>query len=277
MFKISDEGPLPGLADLVTISEKDLGDDLAIAECTRQLAESDLPVGVTMSLIPDLRGFIERILFRRLVRELPTQVRRLPWFECHVPPGGATKIASSATTSRSGSIELKVFGAGLGRGRKTSITVSSASEPRTSCATFALDVQTTPRIFDVRGVESVEVEVTAVLGESVIDNQRCPYCGVARIDVDPFDFVLGEYLDFREDRVETTRGYKVEIEDNASIEMGLDIESVQTKCKLGAESVGHSVFEFESRFPAGLLYQPYRRLSGTTLQTPMWAIERARA
>jgi hypothetical protein len=121
------------------------------------------------------------------------------------------------------------------------------------------------------------MEITAVLGESVIDNERCPYCGVIKTDVDPFDFALGEYLDFREDRVATTRGYKVEIEDNASIEIGLDIPSVQTKCKLGAQSVGSSVFEFESQFPPGLLYQPYRRLSGTTLQTPMWAIERARA
>lgn len=275
MFEAHDEGALPGLADLLPASpEKQLNDQL-INEYGRILAEANLPLAPTMSLGSDLRALINRVLFRKLVRELPEEDAKLPWFECHVPPRGTTTVAATTSSSASSRLELKLFGSGLGRGRKTSITVSSASEPRKKCATFALDLRVKPRIYEVRGAESIELEVVSTSGTSIVSHGKCQFCGVPASKVDPFGFQFREHLDLREDRVATTVKFQLAIEDSSSIDAGIEIKSLGVDLKLGASVLRGYSFKVESVFPPGKLYRAYSRLGRGPFQTSMWATERA--
>ena len=275
MFNVRDEGALPGLAMLVQAPADGKLDEELIAERARALAAADLPVAATMG-VSDLRALVERVLFRKLVRELPEEDCSMPWFECHVPPGGSTILKSSETSTSSNTLELKLFGSGVGAGRKVSITVSSAAAPRTTCATFLLDFRVKPRIYNVRGVESVELEVIECRGKSIVSHEHCPFCGVSPDTVDRFGFRFGEHLDLRKDKVSTKLKLQLAVEDSLSIDAGLKLAAFPVELKLGAKVARGSTFEVESEFPAGALYRAYARVGGGPVQTEMWAVERGR-
>ena len=275
MFEVIDRGPLPGLAELLPKPQGAQLDEEKVAEYGRALNQSNLPLAQTMSLGGDLRALMDRVLFRTLVRELPEENAKLPWFECHVPPGGTTTVSATTSLTDSSDLELKIFGSGLGRGRKTSITASKSSEPRSECATLALDLLVKPRIYEVRGAESVELEVVSVCGTSIESHSKCLFCGVPSGTVDRFGFRFGEHLDLRADKVSSTRKFQLKIEDSSSIDAGIELKSLAVDLKLGASVSRDYVFEIESVFPAGKLYSPYSRLRGGPFQTAMWATEAA--
>ena len=161
MFQVRDEGPIEGLVDL--IPEPSTGDDHLSTDqleaITERIDRAELPVRPTMGLRESWQALIDRIFARRLVRELPSETRSMPWLECHVPLGGTTIIRSKASVESSGEVGLKIFGSGLGRGRRAMIGVSTQSRPRRQCARYSLDLDVKPRLYDSRGVESVEVEI----------------------------------------------------------------------------------------------------------------------
>ena len=101
MFEVIDRGPLPGLAELLPKPQGAQLDEEKVAEYGRALNQSNLPLAQTMSLGGDLRALMDRVLFRTLVRELPEENAKLPWFECHVPPGGTTTVYSTTSLTDS--------------------------------------------------------------------------------------------------------------------------------------------------------------------------------
>ena len=273
MFDVQDGGELPGLASIVDASADVALDEAFIAERVRAVASADLPIASTMG-VADLRGMVERVLFRKLVRELPEEDCSVPWLECHVPPGGNTVLRSSEGQTGSGGLELKVFGSGLGAGRKVTISTSRAAAPRSTCATYRLDLRIKPRIYAVRNVESIEVEVLACRGESIVSLERCPFCGVAPADVDRFGYRFGEHLDLRKDSVATKVKLHLAVEDSMSMDAGVKLPTLPVELKLGAKLARSVSFEVESEFPPGLLYRAYTRSGSGPIQTAMWAIER---
>ena len=232
MFDVTDNGPLPGLGDLVKTSSADPLNDQTVAEYGRAVATADLPLAQAMSVAGDVRDLLERVLFRTFVRDLDEESCAFPWFECHVPPGGTTAVRSTVTSAISPTFELNIFGSGLGRGRKAAITVSSSSEPRRNCATYSLDLRVKPRLYETRGTESVELEVVACLGKSIVSQDACPYCGVATDAVDQFAFRFGDHLDLRADRVVSKLTAQLAVEDSLSIDAGIKLSSLPVGLKL---------------------------------------------
>jgi hypothetical protein len=273
MFKGHDDGALPGLSDLVPSTGKK--PTLAkIKEYTRSIQQADLPLEPTMGF-GDWSGFIERLFFRKLVRELSEQNCSLPWFQCHVPPAGTTSVESGVSVESDSSIGLKIFGSGLGRGRKVSISVSSKSEARLQCAEYRLDLRVKPRVFASHGTESIEVEVLEYMGDSAITYDRCPFCGRQVAAVDPMDYRFGPHIDLRRDKSASTRTFKFAIEDSSSIEVGFQAAAIPVELKLDAKVTKGTTLEVESVFPPGFRYLPcYRVTPGGPLHTAMWAIEK---
>jgi hypothetical protein len=277
MFTVVDDGSLPSLADLV---ERDVGaspSDDAIGTLRRTLEEEDLPVTATMGFGDNLRALVDRILFRKFVRDEADVVCTLPWFECHVPPGGKTTMRSSATSVSERSCEIKVYGSGIGAGRKVSLVMSQASDPRVKCATYGIDCRVRPRVYDIRGRESVELEVVECLGESVVSHDACPFCGVATAAVDPFDFQFGQQLDLRGDEVTRKEKLQLTIDRSFSASAKLKIPTLTPELTLGAKVSRSMSLEVEQEFPPRVLYRAYTRLGPAPLQTPMWAVERSSA
>ena len=271
MFSVRDEGPLPGFKDLLPPLPKAGAMDAAYIEGVRRAVEAEgLPVRATMGP-QDWGRQIERFLFRKLVRELPEQKVRVPWFECHVPPGGKLGVKMSGTREAGAGFSLKVYGAGLGAGRKVQMTMTATSDARRQCATFAVDVLVKPRIYDVRGIESLETEVLRQLGDVIETAAACPYCGVA-VDGIPPDFTQGEYLDLRGDPVAAKRTLTFKQERWASFECAFKVPTLPVEAKLDTKVSFTSVLELETEFPPGALYQPYVRAHGGPPQTNMWAV-----
>lgn len=275
MFTVVDDGSLPSLAELV---ERDVGtspSDEALGTLRHTLDDAELPVTATMGFGDNLRALVERILFRKFVRDEADVLCTLPWFECHVPPGGKTTMRSTATSVSERSCEFKLYGSGIGAGRKVSIALTEASDPRVKCATYGLDCRVRPRVYDIRGRESVELEVVECLGESIVSHDVCPYCGVAASDVDPFDFQFGQQLDLRTDDVTHKKKLQVTIDKSFSPSTKLKIPTLAPELTLGAKVSRSMSLEVEEEFPPRALYRPYTRLGPAPLQTPMWAIERS--
>src|SRR5882672_1522777 len=265
MFEVRDNGALPGLAEVVGQAPDAALEDRAVAQYAQVLSASGLPLPSTMGVGSNVRALIERIFYRKLKRELPQENCSLPWFECHVPPGGTAVARSSASSETSQGLELNIFGSGIGRGRKVSITTSSASAPRKACAIYRLDLIVKPHLYDIHGRESVELEIVNCLGQSLENLEKCPHCGVPPGSVDPIDFHFGQHLDLRADRVNSTFKFKLEIEDSSSIEAGVKLTSIPLALKLTSKvSRGYS-FEVESEFPAGMRYIPYTRVGAGPL------------
>ena len=273
MFEIRDEGALPGLAEIVPSAEGQAVDEAMIAERVRAVASANLPIASTMG-VSDLRGMVERILFRKLVQDLPEEDCSMPWLECHVPPGGTTVLRSASSTVGSGQLELKLFGSGLGIGRKVSITCSTAAAPRSNCATYLLDLRVKPRVYSVRNAEFVELEVLACRGMSILSMHHCPFCGVAPAAVDRFSYRFGEHLDLRNDKVATKLKLQLSVDDSLSMDAGVKLASLPVELKVGAKVARSITFEVESEFPSGALYHSYARVGGGPVQTAMWAVER---
>lgn len=273
MFTIEDEGAIKGLAEIVSAEPGSELTDSRLAQAASVIRSGDLPLRATMGPLDDLTNLVKRIWFRKLVRELPEQKCALPWFECHVPPSGTTGLAMKATTELENSIGFKLFGSGLGSGRSVKVQVSNASEPRKSCAIFYLDLLIKPRIYETFGQESVEVEVIKCLGETVDSVDNCPYCGVDPGKVDKFDFVFGSYIDLRKDKVNSKRTINLEVNDSLSIETGFKLSDIPFELELGASVSRGMTLEVEYGLVHGKMYKPYHRVSGTPLQTEMWAIE----
>lgn len=268
MFTLQEDKALPGLANLVALQPGLTPNDEVVAEFGRRLQASDLPVAPTMGLTSGLRELVERILFRKLVREEAPTKAAVPWFECHVPPGGSATVRSSTTRSSDMSCELTVYGSGLGGGRKTTLSVSTASSPRKACAIYSLDYSVTSRIYDVRGRESIELEVVAFLGESIRTLDPCPFCGVSPDDIDEFEFRRGDYLDLRSDLVPTDRTFDLTVEGEFSASVSLN---AIPGLKLGAKVSRGMTLQVADTFLPGLMYYPYTRVPMTSLQTSMWA------
>lgn len=275
MFQVRDEGPVEGLADLIPEPADD-DDRLAperVDEITERINRAELPLQATMGLPESWQNLIDRVFFRRLVRELPAETRAVPWLECHVPPGGTTTIRSRTSMESSGGLGLKLFGSGLGRGRRVAIGVSTQSHPRRQCARYLLDVEVKPRLFESRGIESVEIEVLACHGDSVRILNPCQRCGVDPGSVDPFDFDLGPHLDRRQDTVATIWLGSLEVAENLAMEAGFSVGGLDTQLTLSATVTRSTALEVESELPPGHLYQLYRALATHgPLQTPMWAV-----
>jgi hypothetical protein len=273
MFKGYDEGALPGLSDLVPSTGRK-PTPAKVEECTQAIRQADLPLEPTMGF-GDWRGFIERLFLRKLVRELPEQICSLPWLQCHVPPAGTTTVRSDGSVESDASIGLKIFGSGLGRGRKVNIRVSSKSEARRQCAEYRLDLRIKPRIFSSRGTESIEVEVLQFVGDATTSYERCPFCGRERADVDPMDYTFGPYLDLKQDKSASTRTFKLAVETSSSIDAGFQTATIPVELKLNAKVTEGMTLEIETVFPPGFLYVPcYYATPSGPLQTPMWAIEK---
>jgi hypothetical protein len=275
MFTVVDDGSLPSFAELVARDVGTSPSDATLGTLRRTLDDEDLPVTATMGFGDNLRALVERILFRKFVRDEADVACTLPWFECHVPPGGKTTMRTSATSVTERSCEIKVYGSGIGAGRKVSLVMTQASEPRAKCATYGIDCRVRPRVFDIRGRESVELEVVECLGESIVSHDICPYCGVAASDVDPFDFQFGQQLDLRNDDVTRKEKLQLTLDKSFSASAKLKIPALAPELTLGAKVSRSMNLEVEQEFPPHVLYRPYTRLGPAPLQTPMWAIERS--
>jgi hypothetical protein len=272
-----DDGSLPSLAELV---ERDVGSspsDDTIGTLRRTLDDEDLPITATMGFGDNLRALVDRILFRKFVRDEAEVVTTLPWFECHVPPGGKTTMRTSTTSATERSCELKVYGSGIGAGRKVSLVMTQASDPRVKCATYGIDCRVQPRVYDIRGQRSVELEVVECLGESIVSHDVCPFCGVASSAVDPFDFQLGQQLDLRGDEVTRKEKLQLTIDRSVSPSVKVKIPAFAPELTLGAKVSRSMSLEVEQEFPPRVLYRAYTRLAPAPLQTPMWAVERGAA
>jgi hypothetical protein len=272
MFEIRDEGALPSLAEVVGGNPQTKLDNQAVSEYSHKLTASGLPVATTMSATGDLRAMLERLFYRKFVRDLPNENCTLPWFECHVPPGGATVVRTADASTSTSSLKLNLFGSGVGRGRKLSVTISDASAPRTNCATYQFDLRVIPHLYEIRGRQSVELEIAELLGKSFVSIDNCPYCGLVPDKVDTSEFRFGEHLDLRKDKVTTTRKFRMEVEDSRSIEGGVKLSSLPVALKLSARVTNNYSLEVESQFPPGILYRAYTRSNAGPLQTEMWAI-----
>jgi hypothetical protein len=264
MFDVRDEGPLPGLVDLLPASS-----DALTADSERAIV-AELPVGAIMGLT-DLRSLVDWFKGRKLVRELPDQDYALPLLECHVPPGGSTVVRTSESAAASGQLELKIFGSGLGGGRKATLSISKDSAPRQNCATYFLDLRVKPRLYRTSEGESIELTILECLGETPVTYKNCPYCGVTPESIDRFTYRKGDHLDLRRDAVKAMRRFELTVEDSASIKGGIKVERVGVDLSVGA-TVSHGMkLAVESEFVPGFLYQPYARLADGPLQTSMWA------
>lgn len=275
MFTITDEGSVPSLADLVKHEIGQTATDDALGQLRRRLDDEDLPITPTMGVGDNLRGLVDRIFFRKLLREEPETTCTLPWFDCHVPPGGKTTMRTSTTAAGERSAELKIYGSGIGAGRKVTLAVTSGSEPRAKCATYGFDCRVRPRIYDVRGKQSVELEVIECLGESIVSHDVCPFCGVAPNSVDLFDFRFGQHLDLRSESVGRTDTFELTIEKSFSVSAKLKIPTLAPELTLGAKVSRSMSIEVEQQFPPKTLYRGYTRVGPAPLQTPMWAVEQS--
>jgi hypothetical protein len=278
MFTIRDDGPLPGVGDLLADRSGSEPTAEDVQQFGRMIAASDLPISATMGVMDDVRGLFDRIFYRTFVREEPAFTCSMPWLECHVPPNGAAVIKSKATRVTDRSCELKIFGSGVGAGRKTTISIGTDSGPRSRCTAFAFDVEVVPKVFELRGREMIELHVVKLLGESVDTLEACPYCGVAPSSVDPFRFELGEHLDLRRDGapLKRTVGLAVEGAFSASIGAKLPLPGgVSPQLSLSAKVSRGMSLDVEVTFPPGALYTGYRQLRAATPRTAMWAVERA--
>lgn len=273
MFKVEDQGAIRGLAETVAAEPGADLDETRMQKAADEIRSGELPLRATMGPWDDLTSLIKRVWFRKLVSEFPEEKFALPWFECHVPPGGATELATKATAEHENSIGLKLFGSGLGGGRSVKIEISSAAEPRKSCATYFLDLLIKPRIYESFGQKSVEIEVVKCLGETVESIKKCPYCGVDPAQVDKFDYLFGPHIDLRKDKVNSKRTLNLEISDSLTIDSGFELPDIPVELKLGASVVHAMTLEVAYDLVHGKMYKPYHRVAGTPLQTEMWAIE----
>src|SRR6266550_4197379 len=105
-FDVRDGGALPGLAEILAIAPGEDMDDAALSRYDRNIAAADLPL-LAMSVFGDLRHVVERMQVRRLLREGAEERCLLPWFECHVPPGGSTRVRASAKSETADAHEMK--------------------------------------------------------------------------------------------------------------------------------------------------------------------------
>ena len=277
MFSIRDDGPLPGVADCLTDSSTSEPTAEDVEQFGRAIAAADLPIAATMGVWDDARGLFDRIFYRKFVRDEPPIECRMPWLECHVPPGGASVVKSKATSVDERSCELKIFGSGVGAGRKTTISIGTDSGARTRCTTFAFDLMVTPRVFELRGRETIELQVVRVLGEAVEAHDDCPYCGVAPGAIDPFRFELGEHLDLRSDGAALKRSTGLAVEGGFTASIGPKLTlpgGVVPQLSLTAKVSRGMTLEVEMTFPPGALYRSYKPIRSPTLQTTMWAVER---
>ena len=278
MFEIIDEGPLPGLAESVKLGAASRPTPEDLASFAQALKDADLPIAAAMGVWDDLRALYDRLFHRRLVRDEPLEPRSMPFLECHVPPGGSVTIKRTQSRGSSQSGELKIFGSGIGAGRRTTIQLAETSGPRKRCSISSIDVVVRPRIFEVRGEETVELEVAEVKGETTSIIRDCPFCGLVPATLDPFEFRLGEHVDLRDDEVPSTRSMLLEIagELSASLSPEFAIGGVGAKLALGVKISRAMTIEISSVFPPGSRYHAFTRLRTTALQTPMWAVEGAR-
>jgi hypothetical protein len=268
---VRDEGPVPGLSDIIPAAG-----ELTAAQIegiARAVSDADLPVQETLGL-PVAWAFLARSFSeRRLLRELPDEERSLPWFEIHVPPGGTSLIRLATKTSAATTASLSVFGSGLGKGRTATITVGSASEPRSVCASYHLNVRVRTRIYTRAGIESVEVEVREFLGESVEPLMPCPRCRTDGAMPDPSEYRLEPYIDLRRDSVASRVTSLIEIDEETTIDAGFSVASLSTALKLSAVIKRGVTLETESMLPPGHRYWKFHRLAlGAPLHSPMWAV-----
>lgn len=274
MFTINDNGTLPSLADLIPHTPNKEITPAVLEDSAKIINSADLPLQSTMGVMDDLSGLIRRLWFRKLVRELPEETRSMPWFECHVPPGGKTSVQYQTTRERSAEVGIKVYGSGFGHGRSAIITVSSSSESRSSCATFSLDLRIKPRLYESMGQESLELEVLEILGESHETHKTCPYCGVKAESVDKFEFTFGPHIDLKNDTVKMKRTFSVQIDTATSFSVGISIPKIPVELNLEGSVTKGTVLNVESEFLPGFMYLPYHRASRTPIQTEMWAIRK---
>ncbi len=268
---VQDQGNLPGIADVVAELGPGEIDSALLIAAAKAIDRATIPLQETMGAWDRLRPLIEWCRERRLVRELPEAIVALPWFACHVPYGGTSQISYESSQQHDFSVGLKVFGSGYERGRSLHLTVSEETDPRTVCATYFVDVRVLPKIYTVRGNESIVIEV---LGEAGVRSETlnpCPFCNVVPDSLDPFDHILDPYIDLRHDTVAHKRTIELDWSDTHTFELGFTLPTIQFPLTLSIQASSQSIWKMVYEFQPGYFYQPYRQLAGPRYQPPMWA------
>jgi hypothetical protein len=268
--QVLEETPLPGIEDIVGNIEVDAPDSDVAVTAARAIEEAGIPLPQTMGVLDGFRSLIKWCRGRKLVRELPVQTVPVAWFECHVPPQGTARICTERTKGDAGSVGLKVFGSGFSAGRKFSLGIEDESDPRSSCATYSVDMHVLPKVYEMNGDESIVVEVLGQAGTRIESHVKCASCGEPTDSLDPLDFLLDTYFDFRKETVRNRRTIKLNWEDKQSFQVGFDLPGLELPMELVVDASSGVVWQVEYEFPPGFLYQPYRHISAQAYQPPMW-------
>jgi hypothetical protein len=271
---VHDEGGLPGLDEILAEHVGDSLDDAAMSRVEETLARPEYPVEVTMGLGSALRGIIDRLRGRRILRELPEEVHPVTWLELHVPKNGTASLTSSQGVSAENAVEFALFGSGIGSGRKVKLTFEESSDERQDCVQYLVRVRVKPVIYQVKSEETAVLNVTGVEGEAIEPFPVCPYCGIDLARIDLFEHRKDPSLDLRKETVEHHRTYTIESVKDLNMKIGVKIPSLQgSKLSLSAKLSCTMSWKIKYGFKPGLLYQPYWRINGIPPHTPMWAIE----
>ena len=270
--EVRDDGPLPGLADIIESTESDTVHAATTENATAALEAADLPLHATMGVRDSIDALVAWVAGRKLVRTLPEDVVPLTWFECHVPYEGTAQESYEAAETESGGVVIKAFGSGLGRGRNVTLTLASeAAGPRRACVAYVLDLRVLPHVYEADGRESVVAEILGPVAHRAVEWTPCPYCGVAPDAVDPFENVLDVPVDLRADSVGRKQVVKLDWSEESSIDVGLDLPRTGVAIGLNARVTGRGSFSIAYELKPGFLYQAYRPLDARSRTAPRWA------
>lgn len=275
-FEVVDEGPLPGIEELVGTMAEQLDED-GSNRLSESIEATGIPIEKTMGSWDRLSALLDRIRGRRLVRELPSVVVQVPWFHCHVPPGGTVGVIISSSQTAKSSMGLKIYGSSLGRGRQFGISMAEETEPRHNCASYYVAVDVLPKVYEYKGEESIDLEVLGKAGSRIESRDTCPYCGVAPDSMDPLEFIVGmpnegRFLDYRLDDVVKKKTIDLVWMEERSIEVGFSIPGIGVPFTLSTSTTSESKWTMVYTFAPGHLYQPYRRIDDPGYMPPMWAV-----
>jgi hypothetical protein len=271
-ISIRDEGPLAGLGDLVPAADQLT--DTEIARAAEAIEAADLPLATTLGVPEAWGNFVQQFSRRRLLRQLPDEERGVTWFESHSPPGGAALVRFSRSVSQSSTLQLGVFGSGLGTGRAVTLTLNGESDPRPECARYLANLRIRPRVYEIGKRESIEIELVELLGTTVELFSPCPWCGRPSAEIDPFEFDAKPYIDLRGDTVGATISEAIEVATASTFDAGFAIPTLPVSLKLMTSVKGGVTITAESHLAAGRRYQGFRRSSAEAApHSPMWAVD----
>ena len=200
----------------------------------------------------------------------------VPWFETHVPHTGSVHVRHTLEKSRGSEFGLNVYGADVGTGRKYLVSVTDDREPVETCHRYSALMTGIPTRWLVDGRHTNWVmEDMVYFGKKDESLDACPDCSLLPDQIDRSENHIDPCWDRRDDpdlaatqRSETWRkGFNFTVPVPVPHLPGVVV-------KIGFTATSSVTWDVTSKFPGGVMYQPYWRKAWRTSSRNFFLPER---